>query len=336
MASQSSPVSTQRQISQALQEAFICAWHVQGAASVPLAPDTLARQRPARPWWVHLQRDTTGLHDWMVQQLGMPPAAVHALLQEDTRPRCDVYDQGMLLILRAVNHDPEAAPEDMLSLRLWVAADGVLSLLRRPVLAVQALDARFAEGRGPASLGALLVNLIAALTERLAVHVETLDTELDALEEHPSPHRKVMAQVSYMRARVVRLKRYIAPQLSALQTLRTRAPECLGEHDKAFLHNAMDALQRVIETLDEMRERSSILREDLAAVINERMNRNMYTFTVLTGLFMPLTFVTGLLGVNLAGIPLAESDEAFIGLCLLLLALGVIEWLLLRRLRLLR
>lgn len=319
-----------------LNDALICAWHVDGRNSRTLTSTELQTHQFPKPWWIHLNREVEGVDQWLSEHLSVPEAVTHGLLQQDTRPRCDGYDQGLMLILRGVNLNPGAEPEDMLSLRLWVTGEGIVSLRGRPSLAVQALRERFEAGSGPASLGQLLVSIIAALTERLSVRLENLDAELDALEDSSRSHRQRVEQASWMRARVVRLRRFIAPQAQAIQRVLDLAPDWLGEQDRAFLRNAVDAVHRVTEALDELRERTSILRDDLASTLNERMNSNMYTFTVLTGIFMPLTFVTGLLGVNVSGIPSADMPDAFTNLCLLLVGLLVVEIVLLLRLRMLR
>ena len=90
---------------------------------------------------------------------------------------------------------------------------------------------------------------------------------------------------------------------------------------------------RYLEELELIRERGHLIIESEQRRMSERMNRTMYLLAIITCFFLPMTFLTGLLGINVGGIPGADSRYGFVGACALMAILGVSQWWIFRRLR---
>ena len=106
-----------------MSNAFICAYSLNGDGSgTPLAEHAVASNTaPAMPVWVHLSARSASARQWLENEGDLPDETlIDALLAEDTRPRMQTRDDGMLLILRGVNLNDNAEPEDMVSIRIWV------------------------------------------------------------------------------------------------------------------------------------------------------------------------------------------------------------------------
>jgi zinc transporter len=85
----------------------------------------------------------------------------------------------------------------------------------------------------------------------------------------------------------------------------------LSENDKAKLNETTNLLIRFIEELDSSIERAQIIQQTITNQVSEQLNQRMYVMSVVAALFLPLGFLTGLLGVNVGGIPGTESPYAF-------------------------
>ena len=90
-----------------------------------------AWRRGAGTLWVHLDRSDARAEDWLRRESGLEPLVVEALLEPETRPRCTALPGGWLVVMRGVNLNPGADPEDMVALRAWVEEERVLTLRRR-------------------------------------------------------------------------------------------------------------------------------------------------------------------------------------------------------------
>ena len=92
----------------------------------------------------------------------------------------------------------------------------------------------------------------------------------------------------------------------------------LDESDRIRLREVYDQLTRHIEDLDEARDRAAVTQEQLVNSLAEQMNSKMYILSIVAAIFLPLGFLTGLLGINVGGIPGADSKLGFTVFILLL------------------
>ena len=107
------------------------------------------------------------------------------------------------------------------------------------------------------------------------------------------------------------LRRYMAPQKDAIGQLRTSDLNWMLPAHKRHLQESFDRVLRYVEDLDAIRERAQIVKDELANILADRLNKNMYVLSVIAAIFLPLGFLTGLLGINIGGIPGADSSNAF-------------------------
>ena len=103
--------------------------------------------------------------------------------------------------------------------------------------------------------------------------------------------------------------------------------------DVQRLREVSDRITRNIEDLDAARDRAALIQDELTSRLSEAMNRNMYVLSLIAGIFLPLSLITGLLGINVAGIPGEKWPWAFGAVSALLVALGALELWVLRRFR---
>lgn len=295
-------------------------------------PDQLDAAAPA---WLHLDRNAVGTADWLEGRLGLPAFLREALMDEETRPRVAAYDGGTLVILRGVNLSPGAKPEDMVSIRLWVEDRRVVSVVLRSLKAVATLERQYDSGRGPQTPSALVAELSEQLTENAAPIVSRMDERLDEIEVEIEAGREkeVRGELLELRHRAMSLRRFVAPQRDALSRLVGTPPAWLVIEDQRKLQETADEVTRLVEHLNFVWERAAMLQEQALARSAEQSNRRLYMLSIIAGIFLPLSFVTGLLGINVAGIPGGSNPAGFLLVCLLLLVVGLLEYLIFRRLR---
>ena len=94
-----------------------------------------------------------------------------------------------------------------------------------------------------------------------------------------------------------------------------------------------DRVTRYVEDLDVVRDRAAILQDELTSMLSESMNRTMYLLSIVAVVFLPLTLVSGMLGMNVGGIPGEKWPWAFAFLCVAFLVVGLLEWWLIRKLK---
>jgi len=164
-------------------------------------------------------------------------------------------------------------------------------------------------------------NIIDDMAETMAKLEDDLTKAESSIDtEEPALTRQTIVSI---RKRALTLRRYMAPQREALTRLSTETPTWLDEYFRVRLRDITDRLIRYIEDLDEIRDRAILAQEELAARLADEMNRKTYVFTIVAVVFLPLGFLTGLLGVNVGGVPGLDEPQAFNYLVFLCCAISV-------------
>jgi len=303
-------------------------------------PDDIEALGPGRDdrdfAWFHLQRDAPATAK-LIDGMSIDRVVAEALMADETRPRCTVHGDGVILILRGVNLNPGAEPEDMISVRLWIEAKRVIGVWLRPLRAVQDLFTAIERGQAPVTPGDLVARLTLRLADRAEPTVASLNERLDRLEEAviedtPETARSELASI---RQAAIILRRYMFPQRDALTTLEIEDMPWLGDRDRSRLREAADRVTRLGEELDAIRDRAAIIHDQIMDKRAETMNRAMLILAIVAAIFLPLGLVTGLLGINVGGIPGGDDPNAFAIVCALLVILAAGQVVLFRWLRLL-
>lgn len=283
--------------------------------------------------WLHFDYTVPAVAVWLREHSGIAPRVVDALLAEETRPRVQSFGDGLLLSLRGVNLNPGADPEDMVAVRVWAEAGRIVSTRRRRMMSAQHIDAELAAGRGPVSAGDFVARLSGRLVAAMRGTIDAADDQVDQYEEALvlRADQRLRARLSELRREAIALRRYLAPQREAMTQLLSERVSWLGDNDRLAVREVSDHLQRYLEDLDSIRDRAAVMHEELANNLAEQMNRRMYLLSIVAAFFLPLGFLTGLLGVNLGGIPGADHPVAFLAFAVILVAVLVAQVLIFRR-----
>lgn len=304
---------------------IICAYEFNGnGGGETLSDDVIAQKVKAHKLaWVHLDADHPLTREWLHENVDyLDNLIIDSLLQEETRPRLNELKDGMMVILRGVNLHKGADPEDMISIRLWIDEHRIISTQRRPLKAVADIRAALEDGRGPKSAADFMVTLTTRLIERMEPVLRELDDRTDSIEESviENPDVSERSDLNDIRRQAILMRRYIAPQKDVIAAMRGSNIRWFDTNHKRQLFESLDRITRYIEDLDAIRDRAQVVKDELANILADRMNKNVYILSIISAIFLPLGFLTGLLGINVGGIPGAQYNAAFwivVAICLL-------------------
>ena len=262
--------------------------------------------------WAHVNFGTAAGRAW-IDASGLDPVAAASLVAEETRPRCAVDGDLILMNLRGMNLNPGAEPEDMVSLRLVAGRGMLVTSLRRNLIAIDDVMAGLKSGRAPASPGDLLSRIAIRLADRAEPVVGEMMDQMDDLEDAADAEltSELRARLADLRSAALKIRRFMLPQREALTTLDVEDPDWMSRHDKSRLREATERVTRLGEELDAIRDRAQVVRDSIADRRAEMMNQRMMLLAVVTAIFLPLGLITGLLGINVGGIPGQNSHVAF-------------------------
>lgn len=280
--------------------------------------------------WKHVDFSQPDNVQWIRRQPGIPVLIADALVADDTRPRVVQEEAGIFVNLRGINLNPGAEIEDMISIRVWLDESHVLSTGRRHLRSIDQITAEVESGSGPATPGDFLVRLSDLLVDFIADAVEQVEESLHQAEDSDDSSAVIVkhSPFSKIRRQTTRIRRYLAPERDALERLSKMTDSIFSADNIEELREQAHRLTLILENLDLVRERAMIAQEEFLAVIAHEQNTRMLLLSIVAAIFLPLSFVTGLMGMNVAGLPGTEYGGAFgilvglmILLCVLILAL---------------
>ena len=293
---------------------------IQELLSHALADDRLAYS------WLHLQGEHPETHN-NLKSCGLDRLVIEALTAEETRPRCTVHGVGIVLNLRGANLNPGAEPEDMVSVRLWIEQKRIIGVWIRPLRAVRDMFDAFERGQAPVTPGEFVAKLALRLADRAEPSVAALNEKVDALEEQVLDETSEVerAPLAEVRRACIVLRRFMIPQKDALTTLQIEDVDWLSDTDRSRIREAAERITRFGEELDAIRDRAQVIHDQMMDRRAETMNRQMLILSVVAAVFLPLGLLTGLLGINVGGIPGTDNPWAFAIVCVILVVLGAIQ-----------
>jgi magnesium transporter len=230
------------------------------------------------------------------------PLAIEDALSTQHIPKLDDWGAYLYLVLHAVSYDREAGEVNTLELDVFLGKNFIVTHHDEPIAALARVwatcqrDERYL-ANGPDHLLYALADAVVA--DYLPV-VEEMDDRLDEIENQvfarPSP--RVLEELFALKRSLVRLRRIVGPQREVLNKLARDQFSMIDLKDRVYFRDVYDHLVRLYDIIDSTRDLAGGALDTYLSVVNNKMNDIMKTLTVITTLFMPLSFVVGFFGMN--------------------------------------
>ena len=295
----------------------------------PILWEEIQGWKPASPeevLWMHLCRNRDGVQHWLETELAIPEPTAELLVSDQTRPRAFTEGDTLVATLRGINFNPGAEPEDMISMQVWCDGPRLVTLRRHPLQTPREVLAKIDRGRGPPDAGATITLLAELLIARMSQSIVDMNNVLDAMEEEDldDDPEGLLSRISTIRRNCLSLKRHMAPQHEALEQISRDAPPWFEDHDRREIAESIARLCRYLDDIDISKESAVVLQDELRARSLASNEHATYMLTIVAGIFLPLGFLTGLMGINVGGMPGVNDGNAFwvvVGVCVGVMAL---------------
>lgn len=292
-------------------------------------------EKPGEVLWLHLDRTLPDVMTWLKTGLGLPEATYEFLISNDTRPRAFSEDGALVATLRGVNFNPGAKPEDMIAMHIYAKDTLVLTLRRRRLQSPRDVQSLLDEGNGPKTAGSLVAAVVEKLVEKVSSAILNMNERLDHLEtlDIGDNFDTALDDIAAIRRNCLALKRHMSPQHEALSAIGREMFTWMNEADRRDIREGIARLQRYLEDLDVSKESALLIQDDLNSRAASQSNKTMYLLSIVAAIFLPLGFITGLLGINVGGMPGVNSANAFWITVILLVGLMGVQLFIFRKLK---
>ena len=263
--------------------------------------------------WMHVCRNTPGVYEWLQDQVGIPEPTAELLTSDDTRPRAFREGNTLVATLRGINFNPGAEPEDMISMQVWSDGTRLITLRRHPLQTPRQILAKIDRGAGPGDAGAIVTALTEAMVARMNASIVDMNDHIDQLEHQDMDDdpEEMLQKIAGIRRNCLGLQRHMGPQHVALEAISRDAPPWFEDHDRREIAETIDRLRRYLDDIDISKESAVVLMDELRTRALASNERATYMLTIVAGIFLPLGFLTGLLGINVGGMPGVNDGDAF-------------------------
>ena len=248
---------------------------------------------------------------WLSDQLGASQS--ETMTSPDTASRCTVIDDRATVVMRVVHR--RADPDDIRrqSLTLWIEKGRVILASKLHLDDLLGIAQWRQSHHAPVTPADFVARLGLRAADRIEPLVEHVGDVLDELEEEILSARAPVlnARLIGIRRTLITLRRALWPQRDVLNTLEIEDLSFFTARDRIRLREASGRTSRLGEELQALSERAALVHEQILDTRAEQMNKTILVLTAVTVIAMPMTVVSGLLGMNVAGIPFAQNPEAF-------------------------
>lgn len=270
--------------------------------------------------WLHFNMAHAMTEKWIRESLTLEEAFFEALHTGSRSTRIEQIDDGLIAVINDVLFEFAMDASEISTLWAHVSTRALVTVRRHPLRSIDLLRAAVRSGVAFRSSMALLVHLLRDQGDVLVDIVREVTARVDSIEDLTldgrSGHKR--AELGALRRVLVKLRRVLAPEPSAMFRLLNRPPAWIGSEDIVDLRQATEEFSLVLSDIAALHERIKLIQEEIAAHINEQDNRSLFTLTTVTVLALPINLVASLLGMNVGGIPLAGNEHGF------LIALGIV------------
>jgi len=297
-----------------------------------------ALQTPGGLLWVDLEGEAPEVCEPILREIfGFHPLAIDDALQETHVPKVDDWGAYLCVVLHAVTFENEGQVGlDTLELDAFLGQNYVVTYQARSVAAVDRVWSACLRDERRLQKGAahLFYELADELVADYMPAVESFDQIIDEIEDQvfTAPGSDTLQQMFGLKRALLHLRRIITPQREVLNKLARGDFQVIEARDRVYFRDVYDHLVRLYDLVESLRELLSGALETYLSVINNRMNEVVKTLTLITTLFMPLSFVAGFFGMNFfqAAAPLDvwTGETAFLLtlVILVLTPLGMYLW----------
>lgn len=269
----------------------------------------------------------TALLEQLAKRYGLHPLVVEDILSPSQRPKIDDYGNYLYIVLRMFYRDPRQDEIHFEQVSIVLGEGFVLSFQEgeRDVFDPIRQRIRMNGGRiRKTKADYLAYSLIDAIVDSYFAILETISDKVDELEEElvSNPKPEKLEQMHSLKRDMITLRSSVWPLREVIGRLQRGESPLIHDPTRIYLRDVYDHTVQVIETIETYRDILSGMLDIYLSSVSNRLNEVMKVLTVISTVFMPLTFITGFYGMNFRYMPLWEWHSGYLILFIIMLAIA--------------
>ena len=263
--------------------------------------------------WITLTAANREELDWLHNQLGIHPLVIEDIEKRNQRSKLDEYPDYLFAVLhRPYIADSEIEWEElhMIMNKHWLVSsiDADDEYLQHKIKLLAAQTYLFDKG-----LGSLIYHLCDNVVSAFFPIMDDYEDQVDDIEDEliESPQQSMLNKLFGLKRNLVEMRRYLGPQRDVFRVLLDRTDFYFDDQARLYIRDVYDQNIRVYDSLDTLRDQVGNATDLYLSVVNNNMNVVMKRLTAITTIFLPITFVTGVFGMNFGHSPQVDGDPGW-------------------------
>jgi zinc transporter len=293
------------------EEGLVCAFQL--GPPRRLGAEVLAEGASAEARWVHVNLVDARIRRWISAREDIPGEAKALLLDPEPRVRVESFEDGFAIALGDLHHDFEDDPDGFGMLRAYVTQGQILTARRRPIMSIRLLHAKVEHStlsRDTTDMFELILRgheeAVSSVVRRFADAVD--DAEDEILAGHVKQQGSSLGRI---RRLLARLRRHVHANGSVVAQVIAAQPAYWEQEHLELIRSCQERLEASAQDIELVSERARLLQEEIASLLSEATNKNLYLLSTMTTVLLPITLITGIFGMNLGGMPFADNPHGF-------------------------
>jgi magnesium transporter len=262
--------------------------------------------------WIRVE----GLHEVEILEklgncFGLHPLLMEDILNTDQRPKMEDYGEDLFIVLKMLSYEERTGEIGAEQVSLVLRSNAVLSFAEKEGGLLDSIQERIRGGKGRLrKMGAdylaytlldIIVDHYFAILEKLGERIETLEEKVIA-----NPTTQTLMKIQKLKKEMIFLRRWVWPLREVISGLERGESLKIQESTRFYLRDVYDHTIQVMDTIEIFRDMLSGMMDIYLSSVNNRMNAVMKVLTIIATIFMPLTFLAGVYGMNFKHMPELE------------------------------
>jgi magnesium transporter len=267
--------------------------------------------------WINIDGiHETGIIEKIGHTLHLHPLVLEDILNAEQRPKLDDHEDYLFICIKMLTYDSEKSRLNIENVSLVLSSNYLISLQEVEGDVLEPIRERLRKGRGRIrKMGHdyLAYALLDAIVDNYFTVLEKIGEEIESLEEDviANPDAQTVQTIHFLKREMIFLRKSVWPLREVVNTLERGESPIVQDSSRVFLRDVYDHTIQIIDTIETFRDMVSGMLDVYLSTVSNRMNQVMKVLTIIATIFIPLTFIVGIYGMNFKHMPELEQKWAY-------------------------
>ncbi len=278
-----------------------------------LSVDEINNWQPSDGYlWIHVNPNDKSILRSLKKKGHLSNLHLERIWRDEVRTQATTYENSFYCILRAPN-PIKGSEEDMISIRICALQHLTISYMRQQYEMLNPIINTFTQGEKTLSFDEIFLSISELIMESVSHHSEVLTEEVDEIEDLllEQSHANLLDDITHLQRKLLTYRRYLIPLKDTMKRLLDMKFTFISSELALRLHPAVDNIIRSLENTELNKEKCYLFMQMLSNSITNQLNNRIYLFSLIAVIFLPITAISGIFGMNVGGLPFINTVSGF-------------------------